>query len=213
MTYTIHRDGQDFGPYSLADLQHYLSTGDVLPTDLARSEGMEGYLPVSQIVGTIPVPFANTTIPAVPLVEYPDPPNLHWGLVLLFGVITFGFFSTAWGIVISHWMRKVNPESKAIFYYWAHAVTLALIFFARLGGRAAHSEVAGGVLLLQIVSFVLSLTARYTLRSSLEEHFNTAEPIGLSLSGVMTFFFGDIYFQYHLNAINRSKQLARASAY
>jgi len=28
------------------------------------------------------------------------------------------------------------------------------------------------------------------MRAELEEHFNTVEPIGLSLSGVMTFFFG-----------------------
>jgi hypothetical protein len=35
------------------------------------------------------------------------------------------------------------------------------------------------------------------------------EPVGLSLSGVMTFFFGGLYFQYHLNRINEMKRLAR----
>jgi hypothetical protein len=33
--------------------------------------------------------------------------------------------------------------------------------------------------------------------------------MGLSLSGVMTFFFGDIYFQYHFNDIMRRKYAAR----
>lgn len=44
----------------------------------------------------------------------------------------------------------------------------------------------------------------------MEEHYNNAEPIGLALSGVMTFFFGGIYFQYHFNEINRRKSITRA---
>jgi len=210
MNYTIHRDGQEFGPYSLADLQHYLSTGDILPTDLARSEGMEGFFPVSQIVGTIPVPAANTTIPAIPAVEYPDPPNLHWGLVLLFGIITLGLFNAAWSIVISTWMRKVDPKSKSLLYYYVYAGLLLVIYFAKFSGLAHSIAIAGLVVLLQLASFVINLIARFGLRNSLEEHFNTAEPMGLGLSGVMTFFFADIYFQYHLNAINRRKHLDRA---
>lgn len=39
----------------------------------------------------------------------------------------------------------------------------------------------------------------------MEEHYNGPEPIGLSLSGVMTFFLGGIYFQYHVNDIVRRK--------
>jgi len=35
------------------------------------------------------------------------------------------------------------------------------------------------------------------MKSSIEEHYNTAEPIGLELNGVMTFFFNVLYFQYH----------------
>jgi hypothetical protein len=44
------------------------------------------------------------------------------------------------------------------------------------------------------------------MRSSIEDHYNTVEPINLSLSGVMTFFFGAVYFQYHFNQINSSKK-------
>jgi hypothetical protein len=53
------------------------------------------------------------------------------------------------------------------------------------------------------------ILARFSMRASLEEHFNRAEPVGLSLSGVMTFFFGGLYFQYHLNRINELKRMAR----
>ena len=67
--------------------------------------------------------------------------------------------------------------------------------------------------LLQLLYTALLIVARFSLRASLEEHFNSAEPIGLSLSGVMTFFFGGIYFQYHLSDIVRRKQLAPAVGY
>jgi hypothetical protein len=50
------------------------------------------------------------------------------------------------------------------------------------------------------------LVARFSFRASMEEHFNSVDPMGLSLSGVMTFFFGGIYFQYHINDIVRRKQ-------
>ena len=53
MNYFITRDGQQYGPYTLADLQRYVASGEILLTDLARSEGMSEPLPVSQIIGTI----------------------------------------------------------------------------------------------------------------------------------------------------------------
>jgi hypothetical protein len=57
-----------------------------------------------------------------------------------------------------------------------------------------------------IGSIVLRIIAQFSMRSSIEDHYNTVEPINLSLSGVMTFFFGAVYFQYHFNQINSSKK-------
>ena len=48
---------------------------------------------------------------------YPDPPNLHWGLVLLIGCFTCGLFLIVWMFVQAAWMRKVDPRSKALTYY------------------------------------------------------------------------------------------------
>jgi hypothetical protein len=206
MTYMISRDGQEFGPYSLSDLQRYVATGDILPSDMARSEGMYEFLPVSQIIGTIPVPVTLSPISLTPAVEYPNPPNLHWGLVLLFGIITFGLFDAAWGIVLGIWMRKVDATSRAIYFYAVYAACLLFVFFLSFIAAAEHTKnpLVG---LIQLVSFVITLVARYSLRNSLEKHYNDAEPMGLVLSGVMTFFFSIIYFQYHLNDIVRRKKL------
>jgi hypothetical protein len=62
---------------------------------------------------------------------------------------------------------------------------------------------------VSLIAFVLAEFAFFDMRRSMEEHFNGPEPIGLSLSGVMTFFFGYLYFQYHFSRINEIKRAAR----
>ena len=52
MTYHVSRNGQMYGPYTLEDLQRYVATGNILPTDMAKSEDMPDWLPVAQILGT-----------------------------------------------------------------------------------------------------------------------------------------------------------------
>jgi hypothetical protein len=210
MNYMISRDGQEFGPYTLSDLQRYLASGEVLANDMARSEGMTEFLPVSQIVGTIPVPATMPAISLAPAVEYPDPPNLHWGLVLLFEVVTLGMFSAAWGLVLAFWLRKVAPGSRSIYYYAVYAASLVGIFLTSMIQTASHTPDSGLLLLLRIVSVIFSLVARFSMRDGLEDHYNNVEPMGLSLSGIMTFFFATIYFQYHLNDIVRRKRQDQA---
>jgi len=96
MNYFIKRDDKEYGPYSLADLQKYVASGNVLLTDLCRSEGLMDWVPVSQVIGNIPVPVAATqpaagTVYGAPAAygapagyaaravsQYPPPPSLHW---------------------------------------------------------------------------------------------------------------------------------------
>lgn len=213
MNYMVLRDGQEYGPYTLGDLQRYVASGDILTTDLTRSEGMTDYLPVGQVIGTIPVPPVNTyaapVVPAGP--QFADPPNLHWSLVLLFSILTCGLFLTAWGIVQSVWARRVEPKSQSLFYYIGHAICLVLIMVASAIASATHSQ-NPVVSLLQLASFVVGIAARFSLKNTLELHYNSDEPMGLLLSGVMTFFFAEIYIQYHLNDIVRRKRLDRMEA-
>jgi hypothetical protein len=221
MQYHIARDGQVYGPYTLDDLRRYLASGNVLPTDMAKSEEMPQWAPVSQVLGmpamapAYPQPGAALSAPGM----YPDAPNLHWGLVLLISLFTCSLFMFVWNLVLSSWMRRVKPDSKALFYYAAAAV-LALL--SAITGHSAqihmqagnmmiwnfvHANPLGG--LFSLGSWVVRLIARFTMRSDLEEHFNSVEPVGLRLSGIMTFFFGGLYFQYHLNRINEMKRMAR----
>jgi hypothetical protein len=221
MLYHISRDGQNYGPYTLEDLQRYVATGNVLLTDMARTEDGTEWMPVSQVLGMTPAPDVPVVrvpeaygMPGVPAVAsaYPDPPNLHWALVLVIGVFTCGLFWIVWIFVQAAWMRKVNPRSNAIFFYIAYAVVSFGGSFLRIGLMAAsgfHNRYMGIGIPLSLISLVLIELGFFDMRRSMEEHFNGPEPIGLSLSGVMTFFFGAFYFQYHMSRINELKRMAR----
>src|SRR5215470_9913512 len=134
MKYYVKRGINEYGPYTLADLQRYVAQGNIVLTDLARSEGMTDWAPVSQILGTIAVPVPPPATPAaaagpaysgtpaasagtvysgapaatpgygaVPgygvapaATAAPVPPDFHWALVLLIGVLTCGLFTYVW---------------------------------------------------------------------------------------------------------------------
>src|SRR6267378_836963 len=131
MNYFIKRDLQEYGPYTLSELQRYVASGNVLLTDLCRSEALNEWVPVSQVIGNIPVPAAapaptQAALAAAAAAQYPAPPSLHWGVVLLLGILTCGLFGWVWAIVQANWMRKVQPASKALVL-WSIAVLLFLI--------------------------------------------------------------------------------------
>ncbi|WP_158793145.1 DUF4339 domain-containing protein [Granulicella sp. L60] len=217
MNYQVSRNGQIYGPYTLEDLRRYVASGNVLPTDMAKSEEMSEWLPVAQILGA-PAAYAPAEAYATPAAypapsgtTYPNPPNLNWGLELLLGFFTCTLFVVAWNLVIASWVNRVQPNSKALIYY----IIATVLVLANLGSswtvliaighhHAYHRNILGT--LISIAAWVMRLIARFTLRENLEQHFNGPEPLGLRLSAVMTFFFGGIYFQYKLNEINQIKQ-------
>ncbi len=66
--------------------------------------------------------------------------------------------------------------------------------------------------LITIIFAIIFLVAAFQMRSDLEEYYNTAEPINLQLSGVMTFFFAIFYFQHHFSRIAQWKKTGVLSA-
>ena len=230
MNYFIKRELNEYGPYSLADLQKYVASGNILLTDLCRSEGLTDWVPVSQVIGNIPVPVAapqpaagtvygagtgaaaygaqaGYAVPAAS--QYPPPPSLHWGILVLLGVLTCGLFGWVWAFVEAAWVKKVDPESKALLYYGISVGLLVLMFGARfaegMAGRPGAAN-SGIFLICRLAGAIMWLVAAFNMRSSIEEHYYSKEPIGLSLNGVMTFFFSVYYFQYHFTRINEMKQ-------
>ena len=229
MNFHVSRNGQVYGPYTLADLQRYVQSGNVLLTDLAKSEDMSEWLPVSQVLATsggAATPGASPAYtdpagtPAPPaysaygdaMSAAADPPNLSWVLVLVLGIITCGLFSFIWDFVQSAWMRRVQPTSTALFLYIGAFVAELLNASFSFGSLMAmhagmgfrHRNPLGS--LMGLLAFALLIAARFSMRASLEDFYNRVDPIGLRLGPVMTFFFGDLYFQYHFNRINDIKR-------
>ncbi len=220
MNYFIKRDTTEYGPYTLADLQKYVASGNILLTDLCRSEGLTEWVPVSQVIGNIPVPAAPQppagapTAYAAPAVSpYPPPPNLHWAICLMLSLVTCGIFSVVWIMVEAVWVKKVQPASKAVTYFGIVIGMWVLSFVLSISGAVSSARTGHADSSLQGIQGVITLgycivwiVGAFNMRDSIEEHFNSAEPIGLSLSGVMTFFFNVWYFQYHFTKINEMKR-------
>lgn len=233
MPYHVSREGQTYGPYTREDLERYVASGNVLLTDMAKSDDDSEWMPVAHILGvtgassnTPPVPPAASAygspspygapMPAygAPAIPYPNPPNLHWALVLVITIFTCGIFGAIWDLVQILWMRRVDPQTKAFPYFIGYIALSFLSGAASAGVSAAilhgsHPHRSPISSILSIAAFVLVILYRFSMKNSLEQHFNTAEPIGLRLGPIMTFFFGGLYFQYHFNRINEIKQAAR----
>jgi hypothetical protein len=162
---------------------------------------MSDWIPVSQVIGTIPVPAPATFAPAAPVAtNYPAPPSLHWGVVVLLGTVTCGLFGWVWALIQASFVKKIDGASKAIIYY---AIALGLLVTSIV--MNASAETRGFSALFNLAGAGLWLYSSFNMRSSLEAHYNSEEPIALVLSPVMTFFFSIYYFQYHFTKINELK--------
>jgi hypothetical protein len=231
MKYYIQRQLNEYGPYTLADLQRYVAQGSIQLADLTRSEGMTDWVPVSQVIGNSPIPVAAPAGQAIGAAAYSGgtvydgsgavygvqavsalgepavPIDFHWALVLLIGIVTCGIFNYAWLIVESVFVRKVKPESKGLLF-----VIIAIAGFF-VGGfvngimaAASHGQATPYGSLFSLAALVLYLVGVFQMKSDLEDYYNSIEPINLQLSGVMVFFFNVYYFQYHFSRIAQWKK-------
>src|SRR5580700_11838148 len=116
MEYFVQRGEQRFGPYSLSDLQQYVQSGNLVAEDLAQSEGMTDWVPLSRVLGNIPAMamagggVAVATAAEPQLVELP--PNLHWSIVLILGLLTRQLFNLIWALVQANWARKLIGDNR-----------------------------------------------------------------------------------------------------
>jgi hypothetical protein len=247
MSYFILRNGQQYGPYSPVDLERYLTLGGIVTTDLARTEEMNQWLPLSQIIGNPAPPppmsagsagpvyrgfnpqpqvpatpgpaFGNLNVQPMPppdhtpaCMGYPLPPELqhsaplppgklHWGVLLLGIIVTAGLFGMIWAFVQANWVRKIDQQSKAMVF-----LILGVVLNLLGQGINVSREAPLLALLVLVGSLVCIYVSVFGMRASMVRYYNSVERIGLKLSGVMTFFFGIVYFQYHLHRILQAQR-------
>ncbi len=289
MTYYINRSGQQYGPYTVAELQNMIAQGQISATDNAWGEGMASWASVSEVLASAsgpppqqpqqpaaqqqyppqqqyqPQPSYQAPQPQYQQPQQPSyggpisdpapyaaqsygggyaqpvagavPPGIHWFVLLLLGAVTCGVFMWVWIFVEAGFVKKIDPRNKSMMWLVLWLVTA----FATVGviGYAIYDifttlqisltdlqdpqkvEALGRMiieyfrikmvfLLVYMIcaplSWVFMLVGFFSMRSSIQRYYNSAEPIGLRLSGVMTFFFNILYFQYHFRRIARWKQ-------
>lgn len=206
----IKRGEQEYGPYPLEAIPGMIQAGNIVAHDMARAEDSQLVQTVGQFLGQ-PAGAAPPAVPqppgyAVPAAYTapaaatagPKPPNLHWGLVLLFGMLTCGIFMYVWAFIQANFVKKIDPRSNAI------ALFIGAIFlsFLSIGMSFSGSEMLSGLAtLVSLCSSGLWIYGYFTIRTSLLGYYNSAENISLRLSPIMTFFFGLLYTQYHFSRI------------
>jgi len=228
MKYYVQRQLNEYGPYTLADLQRYIAQGNILLTDLTRSEGMTDWVPVSQVIGNIPVPVPPATMQfpggptyggggavygetptyggqaVAPLANAPVPPDFHWAPVLVISIVTCGLFGWAWLFVEAAYVKKIKQDSKGLLFAILSFLAFFMPVLLRTGMGPSEASPING--LLWLAGLVLLFVGLFQMQSDLEDHYNTVEPINLQLNGVMTFFFGILYFQHHFSRIAQWKK-------
>lgn len=266
MQYHISRDGKTYGPYALPDLQRMLTQGQVLQTDLCWTEGMSGWLPISQVLRSAAAPAAPAPAPAPaptpqpqgysqpqsqaqpysqpqqtytppqsysqpqqqqrpaqPQAQYqqpyqqpyqqatpamgmagagPMPPSMHWALVLVLSLVTCGIFGIAWMFIQAGFVKKIDPQSKAMQMFLAY-IAIALLAGVFLRGSLAALTFLP---LIHLAAMVIFWIGAFGMRKSLVTYYNSVENCGLQLGPIMTFFFSVLYFQYHLARIANWKR-------
>ena len=155
---------------------------------------------------------AYGAVPTMAAVPGAVPPMLHWGAVLLLAIVTFGLFGLIWLFIQSSFIKRIDPRSSAralfIVVVVLELVYVGILFIAVAGGgRGEDLEFASMVgLFVMPVNGILALVAFFQMRRSMLNYYNMAEPIGLRLSGVMTFFFNIYYLQHQFTRIAEWKK-------
>lgn len=243
MKYYIQRQLNEYGPYTLADLQRYVAQGSIQLSDLTRSEGMTDWVPVSQVIGNIPAPQPAAVVPmqgampgagnvygaagmvysvpgqvpggvpvyGAPVIPGIIPPDFHWALVLLVSFFC-SIFQIVWLFIEAGFVKKIDSESKGVAFLVGALITqvVAVIVLFTSIGMSPNQEPSFAFfvpfIFIMIAGTVLHFIALFQMRSSIQNYYNTVEPINLRLSGVMTFFFAVYYFQYHFSRIANWKR-------
>lgn len=208
MQYFVKRGEQKYGPYSLSDLQKYVQSGNIALDDVTQSEGMADWVPVSQVLGNIPATAVTSggaaAAPAPERELVPLPPNWHWSIILILGIITRQLFNLIWALLQANWARKLSGDNKPmvlVAMYPAGMIAGILMMVLFRGDSLAG---LGGLFI--IAGAIVYLVGVFSIRAAMEEYYNSTENIGLQLGGVMTFFFSTIYIQYHINKIAKWKK-------
>lgn len=133
-------------------------------------------------------------------IDLPPAPSMHWGVVLLLGIVTLGIFTLVWPFIQASWVRKIDSDSKATLW-------LGLGVGCLVVGEGFSIGNPGSVLgvLLTLAYVVLFIAAYFgmagSIRRTLAQH-----GLPVEIGGVTLFFFNTLYLQGQLRWISHWQQ-------
>ncbi len=239
----VGQNGEQFGPYSEADVRRWIGEGKFARDALVWRNGMTDWAPLGDLFPAVnepPPPLPPRSLPppnrplppaftapgamsgesfsAYPESEttaasthrptLPPPPALHWGLVLLFTMLTFGIFGVVWPFIQANWVRKIDSHSRASLFIGLALASLVIGYVCYFAGAFAVASghfgllALGGMLLLGY--WVLYLTAYFSMAGSLRRNL-PAYGLPVAIGGVTLFFFNMYYLQGQLSWVARCK--------
>jgi len=126
MKYYIQRDLNEYGPYTLADLQRYVAQGNISPHDLTRSEGMTDWVPVGEVIGNIAAPQGLGAPPTHGTV-YGGPGTVYSGPGTVYGGTGAGVgAATAYGVAAASGFQGAVMENPPNFH-WGWVLGLGIL--------------------------------------------------------------------------------------
>jgi exosortase/archaeosortase len=127
---------------------------------------------------------------------------MHWPLVYVFSALTVGIFGIYWIFKEMNFVQSIDPSNKSKTMILA-GIGLYILYIVLIiaGTTAGEPSLAAIGALAALAAAVCVIMGVFGMRKSLVNYYNSVEPIQLRLSGVMTFFFHFLYFQYHFRRI------------
>ena len=126
----ILRDGQQFGPYSLEEVNTFLADGSLLPSDQAWYEGAPEWIPLTEVPGVALLAQSVSTPVATGVVASGGSGKRK---KLLIG-ITAGVMVLAGGAFVGmhFWVGKRNPKSRLAHWQTTSRVSAVQLKMPRL---------------------------------------------------------------------------------
>lgn len=233
----IGQNGKQYGPYSEAQIRQWLREGKFAADAVAWREGMADWVPLATLFPPQAAPPAPPPPPAPPAPppsppagtdrmqgfsawrddvparddrdDVPMPPSLHWALVWLFAVLSFGIFGLVWPFIQASWVRKLDSRSNALLLLGLATGCVVLGYPMYMISLAALAHGGSGSIglsaLLLLASWVLYLVAFFSMAGSMRDHLG-GRGLPVEIGGVTLFFFTMYYLQGQLSWVARWKR-------
>jgi hypothetical protein len=129
---------------------------------------------------------------------FPRPPSLHWALVFLFTLLTFGIFGWVWYFIQSSWVKKIDKRSNATAYFICALASwlllVPMVVFSALANGQESLGISVAVLLLEVVAAVFMYCGFFSMAGSLRDEM-PKRGVQMSIGGITLFFFTVLYVQ------------------